>query len=76
MRKLETFMYIAGDLEKLCQGTDTNGDWTVRAGGVVVTGDLVLEGYSVAQLSLYSIFCVRPLSLLFVFLLSPIQRNT
>lgn len=45
----------------------------LRAGGVVVTWDLVLEGYSIAQLSIYSFFCVRPLSLLFVFLVSPIQ---
>lgn len=52
------------------------GAGLLRAGGVVVTWDLVLEGYSVAQLGIYSFFCVRPLSLLFVFLVSPIQLNT
>lgn len=58
-------MYLAGDfLEKLCRGTEINGVGIASAGGLVVTWDLLLEGYSVTQLILYSLFCTRTLSLL------------
>lgn len=65
----------AGDWGESCQGPETSRDGTVGAGGFVGTGNLVLEGCSVAQVSLHPLFRVRPLSLLFALPLSALQHT-